>query len=394
MAKDVKINAFWSVTSCNETCCMIMQLPISVVASFTLTSMCIEHQSISLIMKNLPSPPIFFTIRDKVTRSPTRQVPQSKLLNFLQCGKRSVLDVSLFVLMDCKVFSFVSPLATQSGHRDYPARYRKMEQNGACECTSLQEYVCSTGTSVTDCAFLTADPSCGYRTCDMSRAASNGGNDTQRTHLLWHFVRVRLPLSIGGSRYPRNLIITGRPSCTFTISASSGSSRTSQRKEIVSFTRIPGGIPLLCPLDSIATTNRESPGLVTNRNLAKDVLTFRNETAFCNERRERADGWVCTREEEEMLGLMRINKCIPGTTCWIHNCEIPLNLESRLKSFPAVASSLRFSSSVDWPTTSNDPVFSKKTWRKPRNLLMYRKFEALNFWLTEATCALLCYKFS
>lgn len=47
------------------------------------TSICIEHQSISLMMKNLPSPPTFLTIRGKVTCSPTKHSPQSKLFNFL-----------------------------------------------------------------------------------------------------------------------------------------------------------------------------------------------------------------------------------------------------------------------------------------------------------------------
>lgn len=69
--------------------------------------MCIEDQSISLIMKNLPSPPTFLTNRDNVTCSPTKHSPQSKLFDVLYCGMLSVevLDALLLLTLlsiDCK----------------------------------------------------------------------------------------------------------------------------------------------------------------------------------------------------------------------------------------------------------------------------------------------------
>lgn len=112
IAKHGRISIFLLVISCNthkdptllfdNYCC----LDICV-----LTSIFIEHQSISLIMKNLPSPPIFLIIRDKVTCSPTKHSPQSRLFNFLHCRILFVdtLDVSLYVPANCK-FPFVFSL--------------------------------------------------------------------------------------------------------------------------------------------------------------------------------------------------------------------------------------------------------------------------------------------
>lgn len=105
IAKDDRISILSFVTSWNEIYVSSVIFMIAIyLNTYIFTSICMEHQSISLIMKNLPSPPIFLTIRDKMTCWSTRHSPQSKLFNFWQYNIFS--PALLLVSINCEFIFF------------------------------------------------------------------------------------------------------------------------------------------------------------------------------------------------------------------------------------------------------------------------------------------------